>query len=565
MNIGYFEFNNQKINIKLTEKGFLFTKENKTEISIEEKMLLKEIKKVLTIKPNSSKFVKRIKLSKPYNLYYDFSSNNYFWLPEDNIYNKEDNKILNFNYNHQEEILYDKNYPNLNDNTFYKKIVNFANKTIIVFLASSIALSMNFPIKSISEDNIRQSYEETIVYETEIPEETIVYETELPEETITYETETNVVEETVPEQKQITYIYEFKDVEDAINKNPNLTEEERNIIKSTKFIFDENHMYMDMGLVLMRLQTLKIEYDSDFNDIYTQGSYNMGKNIIKLRNKTIKGSLQEFIHEYLHMLQKSSNSVLMELSNQFFTNEVIMRLYEEKLLEDYYFYDNMALKRINNGDDYTQYTEYEKLNLLSRNVVFERGYMGYTGLYYVLVDMLPQEVLREYQFNPGDLAILVNALEKVEPNQNFLKAFDLVFQINELRAYNEDNQSWKYQKDVTELYDLLNSFYKSVKGKSITENPEMLLSYMMDDTSMIDKEKPIEENYEILNEYIASIMPGHRVIRLPKTYLSNIRSNSVLVLKNIEDDKLQYITIDENFKIEYLEFVNSNSHNMSLQ
>lgn len=565
MNIGYFEFNNQKINIKLTEKGFLFTKENKTEISIEEKMLLKEIKKVLTIKPNSSKFVKRIKLSKPYNLYYDFSSNNYFWLPEDNIYNKEDNKILNFNYNHQEEILYDKNYPNLNDNTFYKKIVNFANKTIIVFLASSIALSMNFPIKSISEDNIRQSYEETIVYETEIPEETIVYETELPEETITYKTETNIVEETVPEQKQITYIYEFKDVEDAINKNPNLTEEERNIIKSTKFIFDENHMYMDMGLVLMRLQTLKIEYDSDFNDIYTQGSYNIGKNIIKLRNKTIKGSLQEFIHEYLHMLQKSSNSVLMELSNQFFTNEVIMRLYEEKLLEDYYFYDNMALKRINNGDDYTQYTEYEKLNLLSRNVVFERGYMGYTGLYYVLVDMLPQEVLREYQFNPGDLAILVNALEKVEPNQNFLKAFDLVFQINELRAYNEDNQSWKYQKDVTELYDLLNSFYKSVKGKSITENPEMLLSYMMDDTSMIDKEKPIEENYEILNEYILSIMPGHRVIRLPKTYLSNIRSNSVLVLKNIEDDKLQYITIDENFKIEYLEFVNSNSYNMSLQ
>ena len=81
----------------------------------------------------------------------------------------------------------------------------------------------------------------------------------------------------------------------------------------------------------------------------------------------------------------------------------------------------------------------------------------------------------------------------------------------------------------------------------------------------IDKEKPIEENYEILNEYIASIMPGHRVIRLPKTYLSNIRSNSVLVLKNIEDDKLQYITIDENFKIEYLEFVNSNSYNMSLQ
>lgn len=556
MNIGYFEFNNQKINIKQTKSGFLFVKENKTDFSQEEKMLLKEIKNALTIKPSSSKFVKVIKLSKLYNLYYDFSNKTYFWLSEDNIYNEDDNRILNFNYNHQEEILYNKDYPNLNDNTFYKKIINFANKTIIVFLASSIALSMNFPIKNIGQDSITQSY----TYE-----ETLVYETELPEETIVYETDANVTEETIQEQKQITYIYEFKDVEDAIDKNPNLTEEEKNIMKSTKFIFDENHMYMDMGLVLMRLQTLKIEYDHDFDDLYTQGSYNIGKNIIKLRNKTIKGSLQEFIHEYLHMLQKSSNSVLMELSNQFFTNEVIMRLYEEKLLEDYYFYDNMALKRINNGDDYTQYTEYEKLNLLSRNIVFERGYMGYTGLYYVLVDMLPQEVLREYQFNPGDLAILVNALEKVEPNQNFLKAFDLVFQINELRAYNEDNQSWKYQKDVTELYDLLNSFYKSVKGKSITENPEMLLSYMMDDTSMIDKEKPIEENYEILNEYIASIMPGHRVIRLPKTYLSNIRSNSVLVLKNIEDDTLQYITIDENFKTEYLEFVDSNSYNMSLQ
>lgn len=564
MNIGYFLHNGEKIIISKKDDKYTFKKESNTEFTQEEKELLKNVNNLLTIKKESSRFIKKIRLSKTYDLYYDTKSRNYYWIPEDNIYDEKDNRILNFQYNHQEEILEFENYPNIEDSKFYKKILNFGKKSLVLFLASSIALSMNFPtkkndeaIETTPEQTI--SYEETILNETIPSTENIIIEETIPEESVVEEI---VPEEAVPEETQvdeIIYIYDFKDVEEAIDRNPNLTEEEKNIIKSTKFIYDENYMYMDMELVLSRLETLKIIYDYNFENRYTQGTYSITDNVIKLRNKTIRGALQEFIHEYLHMLQISHNSFLMELSNQFFTNEVIMRLHNDKLIEDYYFYDNLENKRIINGKDYTQYSDSEKYNLLCRDSVFERGYMGYAGIYYVLAELLPEEVLRAYQFDPGNLEILVTGLEQIEPNKDFYKAINLLVSIGEIRKYNYETLNWEYASDIGTQFVLLNDFYKSVKGENIIDNPELLFFFMIDDTSIIDKEELVGEEYKILNEFARTYNDKFKIMILPKTYLSDIRSNSVIVYKEEQliNSPVSFVPIDENFESEYEYFRNN--------
>ena len=561
MNIGYFKFNNQVINIKKNRNGFSYEKENKTPFTKEEKNLTKNVNKMLTIKKETLKFIKKIKLNKKYNLYYDFTSRNYFWIPEDNRYDESDNRLLNFKYNHQEEVVYDKFNPDLNDNTFYKKIINFANKAIIIFLSSSIALSMNFNSKKIDEYIPvigMHSIEETITIET-IPKEIIINDTEI---LLSEETQKSV-EETIT--NEIVYIYDFKDIEEAIDKNKNLTEEEKYIIKSTKFIFDENYTYMNMELVIERLQTLKVIYNFDFENPYTQGSYSITDNVIKLRSKTIKGYLQEFIHEYLHSLQISHNSFLMELSNQFFTNEVIMRLYEEKLIEDCYFYDKIENERIANSQEPKIYTESEKMNLLSRNNTFERGYMGYAGIYYILAEILPEHSLREFQFNPTNIEIIIDGLEEADPNKDFLRIFNLIIEITDLRIYNYETCQWEYKEDVTEIYNILNDLCKDINGKYITENPDLMLSYMMDDSYMIDKENNVEDEYKKIKEFIRNYLEEYYILRLPKTYLSNIRNNSILVYKNQETGELYYIEIDENFQNEYLEYINKEKQNLRLK
>ena len=551
MDIGYFEFNNHKINIKKTKNGFSYMKENKKPFTEEEKNLLKNVNNMLTINKRKSKFIKKIKLTKIYNLYYDFKSKNYFWIPEDNIYNEIDNKILNIKYNHQEEILYDKLNPNLNDIRFYKKIVNFANKSIVIFLATSIALSMSFPNAKIDE---------------KLPEvENTYIVQEQPSET-KYEITTAETEPIIDETKDdVIYIYDFKDIEEAIDKNENLTEEEKNIIKRTRFVFDENHMYMDMNLVLERLKTLKVIYDYNFDNPYTQGSYSITDNVIKLRSKTIKGYLQEFIHEYLHSLQISHNSFLMELSNQFFTNEVIMRLYEEQLLEDCYFYDKIENGKIINSEEIKEYTESEKMNLLLRNNTFERGYMGYAGIYYILAELIPEHSLRAFQFNPADIEIIIEGLEEADPNKDFLRIFNLIIEISDIRFYNIETLQWEYKSDVTEVYNLLNELCKDINGKHITENPDLLLSYMMDDSYFIDKEDDVEDEYKIAKEFIRNYLGERYILRLPKTYLSNIRENSLLVYKNQEDGSLYHIEIDEIFQNEYIDYlIQNNNENQNL-
>ena len=563
MNIGYFKHNGEKIIISKKDDKYTFIKESNTEFTQEEKEIIKNVNNLLTIKRESSGFIKKIRLSKIYDLYYDPKSRNYYWIPEDNIYDERDNRILNFQYNHQEEILEFENYPNIEDSKFYKKIINFGKKSIVLFLASSIALSMNFPIKK-NDDLIEIkpeqtiSHEESLLNETTPSTENIIIEETTPEET--------VVEETIPEETQIDkviYIYDFKDVEEAIDRNPNLTDEEKYIIKSTKFIYDENHMYMDLELVLNRLETLKIEYDYDFANRYTQGTYSITDNVIKLRNKTIKGALQEFIHEYLHMLQISHNSFLMELSNQFFTNEVIMKLYNDKLIEEFYFYDNLENKRIMNGKDYAQYSDSEKYNLLCRDSVFERGYMGYAGIYYVLAELLPEEVLRTYQFDPGNLEILVTGLEQIEPNKDFYKAINLLVSIGEIRKYNYETLNWEYASDIGPQYILLNDFYKSVKGENIVDNPELLFFFMIDDSSLIEKENLVGGEYKILNEFTRTYNNKFKIMILPKTYLSDIRSNSIIVYKDEQliNSPVSFVPIDDNFENEYANFRNNYQEN----
>jgi hypothetical protein len=216
-----------------------------------------------------------------------------------------------------------------------------------------------------------------------------------------------------------------------------------------------------------------------------------------------------------------------------------------------------------NGKDYTQYSDSEKYNLLCRDSVFERGYMGYAGIYYVLAELLPEEVLRAYQFDPGNLEILVTGLEQIDPNKDFYKAINLLVSIGEIRKYNYETLNWEYARDIGPQYILLNDFYKSVKGENIVDNPELLFFFMIDDSSLIEKENLVGGEYKILNEFARTYNNKFKIMILPKTYLSDIRSNSIIVYKDEQliNSPVSFVPIDDNFENEYDNFRNNYQEN----
>ena len=124
--------------------------------------------------------------------------------------------------------------------------------------------------------------------------------------------------------------------------------------------------------------------------------------------------------------------------------------------------------------------------------------------------------------------------------------------IGEIRKYNYETLNWEYASDIGPQYILLNDFYKSVKGENIVDNPELLFFFMIDDSSLIEKENLVGGEYKILNEFARTYNNKFKIMILPKTYLSDIRSNSIIVYKDEQliNSPVSFVPIDDNFENE---------------
>lgn len=504
--IGFFEYANIHFVISLiNDKNILFLKKNKSTCEFE-KYLTKEeffccntIFKSLLIDKEKSIFLKHINIhNNRYNLFYDKKSKKYFWIPENGKFEENDNAVLNFKYNHQPTVIYNNQ---INDNmelknSFYNKFVKFGNKLINVVLLASLSLS------SLTGCTVQQN----IVPSQEKSSESSLVESVNVKETISYD---------------------WEDLKEVIKENPNLEEGDKEFIYKLKFVFDENYQYMDLDLVYDRLSDLKIIHNAKGIYLNAGGAYYPTENKIELYSQ----ELDSFVHEFLHVLQESGGDFLKELSNEFFAREILLRLYNESLVEKSAFLSDYYLEEKENGN-ITFENEADWLYRIS----IGSGYQEHIGIYYVFADILPIEILRKYQFNPSEFDILIDALDnlalKNDETYTLGTGYKLLEMINDIGYNSYNGKSIGYyigSESNQQLYETLGYYYRTIKG--IDFKNSMFASMVLNNGNGRMQCGPIFdfmlEKYNINFSYYHAIM-------IPKTYLSEAQKNPLYVYGNAD-------------------------------
>ena len=188
--------------------------------------------------------------------------------------------------------------------------------------------------------------------------------------------------------------------------------------------------------------------------------------------------------------------------------------------------------------------------------VFSSGYNGYIGFYYILAELLPENVIREYQFNTEKIDLIFDAIEQIDSKKDHIRALNIVMEIMELKQYNSETEQWTYKSDVENLYNLLNSLYEDVKGKKITEDMQLFDCYLLDDSIFVNKKGIIYDDLIKYNEFKNNLSNHEYLISIPKTYLTNSNINGLLVYVDREANKIEFIEITENIENEYFEYKN---------
>lgn len=359
--------------------------------------------------------------------------------------------------------------------------------------------------------------------------------------------------------------YSFVEISEIIDSNNNLTNEEKKFIKELKFVFDDNHEYMDLDMIKERLSTLKINYSEEAceTDSTIGGTYAYNENIITIYySKDFDSSnMNTFVHEFLHVLQKDFYSYTSELSNELFSRETVRRLYEDgKLTEKQIsiMYDSQCHPK---------------------NIKKGTGYEPFIALYYLVAEISPEENLREYQFGSDILSLEVglasgsNQVLPEEPAKNFINCINnsKLFKRNE--GYYEKLSD--VQNTVEECAEYLDYYYVEKYGHSFKEDIDVSIlfygytstlgqtytPYSDDSNEYISlEEQLIEEAQKQVGED-AKFFGFHRTIN-PKTYLSKRHLHPVITFNSLP---FVAIEIDDEFKNQYNNKLSKKQKSLTLE
>lgn len=232
------------------------------------------------------------------------------------------------------------------DSNFIKRFVKLGKKTLLVLLSSTIVLSMSSSLKN----DIQEQFSDEVEISQEIDSDKLITIIEEPEtkyeapEVIEIDELPNEVVEELQESfdkaEVNNKVYEvssdtevikedafnFDDIVEALNSNPNLTQEEKTLMLSSREIFEDNYGYYNYQGLLDRLRTLKIEYKTQEKK-FILGEYNNVENIISFPASSgfADVSKSTFTHEFSHVIQyesgQSFNTFILEAINTMANNE----------------------------------------------------------------------------------------------------------------------------------------------------------------------------------------------------------------------------------------------------
>lgn len=460
---------NNIINYAIIENGKV-----NIDLSKDDLELFKYIHQSIKINPNTSIDLGKIIVNdKEFQIYYDIKNKLHYW------YKIENNKLVEADYdeNCKFNLKYNNNVLIFNigktnqNQKFIKRFVRSAKKVLLVSITAGVSLVGFSECKA---NNILETDSSHRI----IVKEEVARDFEIPEGFKNY----------IISNKEGRYDrpYDYNEIRNSIKDNPYLKDEEKNLLSNLKFVFDENHQYMDMNEMARRFKSLRIAYINEVNE-YSSGTYSPTENMIRIYKASNfnDANIAVLLHELGHVLQTytdSNNRFILELSNELFSREVMRRLLDMGLL----------------GDSEKCKNEYGKYSKFG-----SRGYANYMFIEYGVAELLTQEQMKDYQFWP-DEEILVSALLEMDgmPKERIneilknrkkdskdtsedelakvKKAYKLLDTIDSFREYNEEkgvydvkNSFEEYVKRYCEIYKELDYYYVKKYGKSMDQCIEM--------------------------------------------------------------------------------------------
>ena len=260
---------------------------------------------------------------------------------------------------------------------------------------------------------------------------------------------------------------------EAVNKNAQLSDNNKSfIIDNLIPEIEENKEYIDLKIVRNRLENLKIETNNDakmislgavakYNSVFNIiNFYGLNKDVdFKNVDKTI------YFHELNHVLSIGNMNSAMSKVNLNESN-IFSELINELFSREYYSKEKSL------------------------------GYEEQMKYIYVLAEILPEDVLRNYSFNNIEV-LLVNGL--LEIDNNISKAYELIDLIDNVQdKENQDSKNYK------QIHDLLEYFYEKKTGKKLITNMN-ILAYLYESEVIQNEEKELFENYVGINNLVKNI------------------------------------------------------------
>lgn len=459
--------------------------------------------------------------------------------------NFNDNSKLNFKYNNIPTVYYknieeldnidtenNKNAENIleDNNKFINRVVKLGKKALFVMVSAGISFT------AIANLSIANQYYDSKSEITEYGVENARFGQLNSFEIINQEK------------------YDFDEIKKVIKDNKNLTDSEKEFLYKLKFVFDENYKYMNLELILDRLSGLEIEYIKDNNESrQIVGMYCINGNKIKLYGTESfeDASLSTFLHEFFHVLQEhGTNRLTLELTNELTTREVLRRMNEMGLIED----------------------DEQFLNNLKKYSNYGNGYEPCMRVEYLLANLLSKETIQAYQFGSTD-DILVNALLDIDASSSNSKVnkemeervYKLLESIDDLLKYDENgNKDIDYTDEkYADIYNQIDYYYKAKNGISMEETLKsdifkydfkyISVDYGTSEESIKAGEKTLldEVPAEMYDAEDKVILDTYKYV-LPKTYLSDIHPNAIIMLGFPETIEIEITDeLDNKYKENY--------------
>ena len=252
------------------------------ELNNKERKMFDSVLGQLVVTENRVKLDNVVFGDKEYQHFYDKNNDwNIFYNADGSKLNENEIKLFNILYNHRSDVMYSDGPVKKEGNAFIKRIVKIGGETIAVLLTTGALFTAK------PEINVEAAeYSSNIDVDNDIEQiETL---------------NTNVSIKTNEEKIQM--------ITDAINNNPNINEQEKDVLRKNIDSIKKDIDYIDAEYIANNFATLQIFYN--VGGMEYNGTYDITSNVIDLYGPTASLDEKHAItldHESKHAMQKLKN------------------------------------------------------------------------------------------------------------------------------------------------------------------------------------------------------------------------------------------------------------------